>query len=313
MKIKILIVSILILLLGYSFGGGYYLTTIALQPAKGQKDLVESKRRISKDYPFVGKWLDSLNQVKALKDTFIYNKDNIKLHAQYVRSAKKTNKTAVIVHGYTDNSMLIMQIAYLYSKDLNFNILVPDLQFHGLSEGDEVQMGWKDRLDVLEWMNLANQIYGGNTQMVIHGISMGAATTMMVSGEQQEPFVKCFIEDCGYTSVWDQFKKELKEDYSLPSFPILNCASWITDLRFGWNFEEASAIKQVSKCNYPMFFIHGNEDHYVPTKMVNEVYRAKSKPKEIWIVDGAAHAVSYKNNKEEYTNKVREFVNKYIR
>ena len=39
----------------------------------------------------------------------------------------------------------------------------------------------KDRLDVLRWMNIANDIYGGNTQMVVHGISMGAATTMMVS------------------------------------------------------------------------------------------------------------------------------------
>ena len=65
------------------------------------------------------------------------------------------------------------------------------------SGGPAIQMGWKDRLDVMQWMHIANQIYGDSTQMVVHGISMGGATTMMVSGEAQPYFVKCFVEDCG--------------------------------------------------------------------------------------------------------------------
>ena len=41
-------------------------------------------------------------------------------------------------------------------------------------------------------MNIANEIFGDSTQMVVHGISMGGATTMMVSGEKQQPYVKLF-------------------------------------------------------------------------------------------------------------------------
>lgn len=52
-----------------------------------------------------------------------------------------------------------------------------------------------------------------------------------------------------------------------------------------------------------MFFIHGDKDTYVPTWMVYPLYEAKSAPKQLWIVPGAAHAVSYKENKEEYTRK----------
>ena len=44
---------------------------------------------------------------------------------------------------------------------------------------------------------------------------------MMVSGEKLPAYVDCFVEDCGYTSVWDQFKKELKEQFHLPAFPLL--------------------------------------------------------------------------------------------
>ena len=173
-------------------------------------------------------------------------------------------------------------------------------------------MGWKDRLDVLQWMNIANQIFGDSTQMVVHGISMGAATTMMVSGEKQQPFVKCFVEDCGYTSVWDEFAHELKSTFHLPPFPLLHTTSWLCERKYGWNFKEASSLKQVAKCKLPMFFIHGDKDTYVPTWMVYPLYEAKPEPKVLWIVPGATHAVSYKENKKEYTEKVREFVGQYI-
>ena len=53
---------------------------------------------------------------------------------------------------------------------------------------------------------------------------MGAATTMMVAGEPQRPYVKCFVEDCGYTSVWDEFSNELKTSFGLPAFPPITAA-----------------------------------------------------------------------------------------
>ncbi|MDE7344080.1 MAG: alpha/beta hydrolase, partial [Alistipes sp.] len=200
-----------------------------------------------------------------------------------------------------------------YNHDLGYNILLPDLYFHGQSEGDGIRMGWKDRLDVLRWMEIANGIFGGHTQMVVHGISMGAATTMMVSGEEQQPYVKCFVEDCGYTSVRDQFAKELREQFRLPAFPLLPVVSWLCDLRYGWNFREASALEQVRKSTLPMFFIHGDADDFVPTEMVYPLYDAKQQgDKELWVVPGAAHALSYRDNREEYTRRVKEFVGKYI-
>ena len=181
------------------------------------------------------------------------------------------------------------------------------------AEGRAIRMGWLDRLDVLRWMEVADTLFGGNTQMVVHGISMGAATTMMVAGESQRPYVKCFVEDCGYTSVWDEFSNELKTSFGLPAFPLMHTASWLCDLKYGWNFREASALAQVAKCELPMLFIHGDADDYVPTWMVYPLYEAKPGEKELWLVPGAGHAYSYRDNREEYTAVVREFVGKYVR
>ena len=295
-------------------GGSFYMLGYSLTPKDNKgKDIPGSYEYMHSKYPFITPWLDSLQTTGALRDTFIINRAGRQLHAMFASAAKPTDKTAVIVHGYTDNAIRMLMIGYLYNNDLNYNILLPDLQDNGLSEGPAIQMGWKDRLDVLNWMNIANDIFGKRTQMVVHGISMGAATTMMVSGEAQQPFVKCFVEDCGYTSVWDEFSFQLKDMFGLPEFPLMYTTSWLCNAKYGWNFQEASSLEQVKKCSLPMFFIHGDADTYVPTRMVYPLYEAKSEPKELWIVPGATHAMSYKDYPQEYTERVKKFVGKYIR
>lgn len=277
------------------------------------KDIASSFEYLYETYPFTKNWIDSLRQENALKDTFIINREGKQLHAYYVASPDTTPSTAVIIHGYTDNAVRMMMIGYLYNRDLRYNILLPDLQNHGKSEGPAIQMGWKDRLDVMEWMEVANRLFGHNTQMVVHGISMGAATTMMISGEKLPGYVKCFVEDCGYTSVWEQFAKEIKERFGISEFPILYTSDWLCQLKYGWGFKEASCIDQLKKATHPMLFIHGDADKFVPTEMVYPLYETKSPPKELWVVEGAEHAASYRDNKEEYTNRVKKFVDTYNR
>lgn len=302
----------LLLVTALLWGGSNYFLNFALQPVNEGKDLAGSWNYMLQKYPFLESWKDSLTHASALKDTFIYAPDGVKMHAYYVKAAQPTTKTAVIVHGYTDNAIRMMMIGYLYNRDLGYNILLPDLRYTGLSEGEAIQMGWLDRKDVIQWMEVANKLYGDSTQMVVHGISMGAATTMMVSGEKLPNYVKCFVADCGYTSVWNQFSKELKEDFNLPAFPLMYTASLLCKWQYGWSFKEASALKQVATCKLPMLFIHGDKDDYVPTYMVVELFEQKPEPKELWIVPGVDHANSYKYEQEKYTEKVKAFTGKYI-
>ena len=314
MKRKILlIIGIILVFLTILLGvASSFMLDFSLSPINRGKDLQGSWEYMFTTYPELKPWTDSLQQAEALKDTFIYVEPSTRLHAYYVQAPQPTSNTAVIVHGYTDNAIRMMMIGYLYNKNLGFNILLPDLQYSGLSEGDAFQMGWFDRKDVMRWMEVANEIFGDNTQMVVHGISMGGATTMMVSGEPQPEYVKCFIDDCGYTSVWDQFGKELKEQFDLSEFPLMYISSWLCGLKNGWTFQEASALEQVAKCHLPMLFIHGEKDDYVPTWMVYKLYETKPEPKELWVVPGADHARSYLLNRKEYTEKVRQFTDKYM-
>jgi hypothetical protein len=50
---------------------------------------------------------------------------------------------------------------------------------------------------------------------------------MMLSGEENLPAnITHFVEDCGYTNAWDEFKGELACQFSLPAFPLLHLTSY---------------------------------------------------------------------------------------
>ena len=75
---------------------------------------------------------------------------------------------------------------------------------------------------------------------------------MMTAGEADlSPNVKCVIEDCGYSSVWDEFAGQLEEMFGLPTFPVLDAASLVTlsQLKFSqfmYLSKNASTVAQYS-------------------------------------------------------------------
>ncbi len=266
---------------------------------------------MQRDYPWAAQWMDSIQRSGALRDTIITNPQGVRLHAWYVPALRRTECTAVIVHGYHSNPIQMLQIGYLYHHDLQWNILLPDLQAHAQSEGETVGMGWPDRLDVAQWTHVAHEKFQSDT-IVVHGISMGAATTMCLSGEDTPDYVRAFIEDCGYTSVWDEFEGELQKQFHLPAFPLLHITSRMNKWQNGWSFTEASPLQQVAKCKKPMLFIHGDADDFVPTSMLRPLFEAKPQPKAMWLAPGSAHAKAYKDHPEEYTRCVMDFLNMHL-
>lgn len=316
-KIFIITGIIIVVILAALFAASEYMLNFALCPKKNKgRDYAKELTVMKGRYPWIEPWIDSLQTAKAVRDTFVTASDGDRHHAIFVAAHDNTAQTAVIVPGYTDCAIDMLHIGYIYNKVMDMNILIPDLHANGKSDGKAMQMGWNDRKDVLQWIAIADKLYKdstGHASIVVHGQSMGAATVMNVSGENTPDYVKCFVEDCGYTSAWDEFGYELKGMFGLPEFPILYSASALCKVRYGWSFGEASPLKQVAKCHKPMLFIHGGGDDFVPTRMVYPLYKAKPAPKYLMVFPHSAHARSYRDHRQVYERRVVTFVNKYMR
>lgn len=302
-------VCAVIIIMAAVIGGSVYLLDISLGDLSG-KDLQGRRNQLLAETPDVVAWGDSLRKIGMMRDTFMTTDDGRRLHANYIFANDSTPRTMVVVHGYTCNIYSSLKIARMFRDSLGLNLFLPDLQGHGESDGEAVQFGWKDSDDVLAWMPLVTRLFCNETdaRIAVQGVSMGAATIMNLSGKERMPQIKCFIEDCGYTSVWDELSGELRNRYGLPPFPLMHMSSLICQWQHGWSFKEASPLKMVAGCKKPMMFIHGDADTFVPTWMVYPLFEAKPAPKSLWITPGTDHAHSFRNYPKEYENRVRTFL-----
>lgn len=243
-------------------------------------------------------------------DKYINSFDNLKLHGYEVKNENKTNKWAIVVHGYTSEGELVSSKAKHF-YEMGYNVLVPDLRGHGKSEGDYIGMGWHDRLDIINWINNILE-YNPSSDIILHGTSMGAATVLSTSGENLPHNVKSIIADCGYTSAWNEFTYQLKVLFNLPSFPIMNLSNMVTMVKAGYSIKDASPIKQVAKSKTPILYIHGDKDDFVPYSMMDELYKATSSEKSKLTVQNASHGKADLVNPDLYWNTVTDFLNKHM-
>lgn len=236
---------------------------------------------------------------------------HIKLVARYVPAQEKTNKTIVIAHGWHEDSLLMARYIKLF-HNLGYNVLAPDDRGSGRSEGKYLSFGWLDRLDYVKWINQLISREGSNVQIGLFGLSMGGATVMNISGEKLPSQVKCIVEDCGFSSIDQEFHDVISNDFHIPASPIIAGGSYLAQPLIHYNFNQANTLKQLEKDKLPILFIHGDEDDFVRTYMVYQNYRAVHAPKQIWITKKTNHAHSLNNHYKEYRQRVGNFFAQYL-
>lgn len=230
-KIKIIIISILAVCSIFIIAGLYFYQ-VAVVP--GHKSFINNDTKLVKTDPLYKekKWYQNAHKQKWVMKSA---DDNLKLDANYIPVAN-SKKTVIILHGFMNNKDTMGSYAAMFHK-LGYNTLLPDARGHGQSEGNYIGYGWREKVDIKKWAKEVIQKNGSDSKIVIFGVSMGGATTMMASGLAMPKQVKAYIEDCGYTNVKDEVEHEAVDLYHLPAFPrfpLVEVLSGITRLRAGY-------------------------------------------------------------------------------
>lgn len=224
-----------------------------------------------------------------------YNKDN-----------NINNKWVIILHGYGSKGANMYSAGRIFYNK-GFNILIPDLRGHGLSGADYVGMGWHDRFDVISWINEIIKI-DKDAKITIYGVSMGASTALMTSGESLPSNIKCIISDSAYTTAYEVLKHQLKKMDKVPVTLFLDTINNMCKIKNGYFLKDANTIKQVSNSKTPILFIHGSNDNIVPSKMVYDIYNHTNSKKQILVLKNTGHTMSSICNKKTYWQKIFKFI-----
>ena len=189
---------------------------------------------------------------------------------------------------------------------LGRNVLIIDQRAAGRSEGHIITFGVKEHLDVADWVDFICDRFGPEQEIILTGISMGAATVMMASQLPLPENVVGVLADCGFTSAPDIIKKVLRQLY-LPVrlfYPLIRLGA---RLYGGFDPEDSQPIEAVKNARVPVIFIHGEGDDFVPCEMSRRCHEACSSRKALLTVPGAGHGLAYPVAPEEYLAALDEF------
>lgn len=236
--------------------------------------------------------------------------DGLKLFGRYYHVAEGA-PLQIQFHGYKSCGYVDFCGGTKLAIRLGYNVLLVDQRSHGRSEGKSITFGVKERQDCLRWITYALERFGGDTKIVLAGISMGAATVLMASGEELPENVKGIMADCPYSSPKEIICKVGRE----MRFPLILLYPFIklgAKVFGGFALEESSAIEAVKKAKVPILLVHGEADDFVPCEMSLAIKEAGGDVVELHTFPGATHGMSYMVDAKRYEEITVDFLERIM-
>ena len=246
---------------------------------------------------------------------------SVNLHANIYKNKQNTNKWALLIHPFMMSGKTMANAVGPFYYEKGYNILAIDLRGFGDSDGS-VALGLLESLDAYDWlvkMNEDKATFGEIDHIIVHGTSLGAATTNFLSGIDQfmakgpkpmylkslkELKVKGLVEDCGYKDM---------EQFANKSF-IMSLGVGLTDDNFEYYSNATNSLKH---CELPMLIIHGDADTMVNYKNNAPVIRdtvnssTRGGSAQLVTIKGGAHALIIMGSNDTYAKAVNNFIDTY--
>ena len=119
------------------------------------------------------------------------------------------------------------------------------------------------------------------------------------------------IADCGYTSGLEIVRLVLSQKkVPLPAL-FARVADKLVTMRTGVSLEDYSTLTAMISNETPVLFIHGTADTLVPLSMTITNYEVCKAPKQLYLCEGAEHAISIFVNEDLYFSAIEDFMQKY--
>ncbi|PIU50748.1 hypothetical protein COS91_08090 [Candidatus Desantisbacteria bacterium CG07_land_8_20_14_0_80_39_15] len=222
-----------------------------------------------------------------------------------------SNATVIFCHGYgTNKADCLPFVPFLHSA--GYNLFLFDFRAHGESGGECCSLGGQERQDLFTAIRWVQSRKGLNPNCIgVLGISMGAATAIMVAAETTA--LKVVIADSSFSKLSDILGYQLR-DYYLPSFPFAWVSSTWMGIKSGFNPFKYSPENSISRiAPRPVLLIHGRDDDQIPARHSLILYKKSRGHCELWVVSDAVHLGSFFCQPQKYQEKILKLFDKYIK
>ena len=265
---------------------------------------------VGEQYLAVG---EELFRVTAIMERYPYEDVSITAHdgtplrGRYYHFADGA-PLVILCHGYRSSALRDCSGGHALTKKLGFNALVIHQRCHGESGGTTITFGIRERHDLMGWIRYANGRFGTDTPILLFGLSMGAATTLMGCELGYPDNVAGILADSPYAAPADIILKVCRDMGYPPRlcWPFI----WLGAALFGhFRPDACTAREAVRHAKVPILLLHGEDDRLVPFSMSQTIRDACAAPAYLHTFPGAGHGLSYMTDPRRYERVVFDFLN----
>ena len=236
----------------------------------------------------------------------ITSRDGLRLSGKYY-AGNPGAPLMLFFHGYRSTAARDGSGGFQLCLHRGFSVLMADQRGHGDSEGGTITFGIRERYDCLDWANAAVEKFGPETEILLLGVSMGAATVLMAADLPLPETVRGIVADCGYDTPAGIVKETIRRR-RWPLFPLYPFTALGARLFGGFSVTETSALDCVRRARLPILLIHGQADHVVPCGMARSLRDACASRVELLTVPGADHGISWYVDMPAYQEALLRFM-----
>lgn len=214
----------------------------------------------------------------------------------------------LLLHGVrADRREMLGRARFLHG--LGYAVLLIDLPAHGESAGAHITYGLAEAQGVTAALAYLSHRLPSEKIGVI-GVSLGAAS--LVLSRPSVPLSAVVLE-----SMFPTIREAVSDRLNIYLGPYGESLTQLLllqlPLRLDISPDQLRPIVELPSLHAPLLIAAGSIDRHTTLKETEHIYAVASEPKELWIVNGAAHVDLYAFDSKAYEERVSAFLAKHLR
>ena len=214
----------------------------------------------------------------------------------------------LLLHGVRGDRREMVDRAKFLNR-LGYGILAIDLPAHGESTGNRITYGAHEAEGVKAALSFLARSQPSERIGVI-GVSLGAASLVL---SKPSPAPSAVVLESMFPTIEEAASDRLRTYLGAPAAIFATLLVEQLPLRLGISLAQLHPIEETSALHCPTLIASGSVDRHTTLEETKRIFDAASEPKELWIVEGAAHVDLHAFTPHAYEARVGAFLAKYLR
>lgn len=229
------------------------------------------------------------------------------IHGWFAPGREKQG-AVVLLHGLRgDRRAMLGRMRFLHAA--GYATLSIDFQGHGESSGEQLTFGHLEAHDARAAINYVRKRLP-DVKIAVIGESLGGAACLLGEGN---PNADAYIFELVFPDLHQAIVNRI--GMFIGAWPAAVATPFLTlqyEFRLDVDIDAMRPIDTIAGVDAPVFVIGGELDDRTPPEETTSLFDAAEKPKELWIVPGAAHRNLHAHAGAEYERRILAFLTLHL-